>query len=147
MQFYAFTNYTAVDAPVIHAVALQNNTTGIDVGTGCNKRHVTGPMILIPMKTLPKIANQYGFSGYLYHYVPWQSVFANVKITVQGAWGDSRTKRLNLTQAVELILPSAPPRPLPARQTVWAYNKTSTVGNAGPYPYYYYNPAFAYIFK
>ena len=63
-------------------------------------------------------------------------------------WNDeSAAHEHRLTQARQLILPSGAPKPLPARQTVWAYNRTSTVGNAGPYPYYYYNPAFAYTSK
>ncbi len=85
-------------------------------------------------------------AGYLYQFVPWQPTFAGRKLTVQGAWADSSTKKLNLTQARELTLPGGPPKPLPERQVVWYYNKTRTTGN-GPYPYYYYNPAFAYTHK
>ncbi len=144
LQFYAASYYTAPGAPVFHAVGFQSDTAGVNLNTGCNKLHIKGPMILIPMMTLPKKIYSYGYSGILYQFVPWQPGLAGRKLTVQAAWADSQTKRLNLTQANELTLPASAPKPLPERLMVLAYRNSSTIANFTPRPQYFYNPAFAY---
>ena len=148
VYFYSYSYYTAYDAPVIHAYGFTTNDTGIDVGTGCNKLHMTGPIVLSPRITMPKQYSTSGYSGYPFFLFPWDVGFANLKVIGQAAWDDSVTGKFNLTQAYERTLPGAPPpKEFAKRDSIFAY-KTSTgipaSAQYGPYPYYYANPAFCY---
>jgi hypothetical protein len=143
LYYYHISYYTGYENPVIHGLAVQNSVPGVDVGTGCNKLHLVGPMVLAPTVTMPASYTTSGYSAYRYNWIPWQPAFANVKLTVQAAWSDSSTNRFALSQAREAKLPSGLPGPAPARLAVYNYNKTSATGN-GPYTTYVYNPAFCY---
>jgi len=146
---YTYSYYTAYEAPVIHAVSLKAHETGVDMGTGCNKLHVTAPMYLFPRMTFPKSANGSGYTGYRYYFIPWDASLANVTTVWQGAWDDSVTGAFNLTQAREFITPGGPPKAASAKIHTYQYNPTGTPGN-GPYggsSYYYMNPAWRYSAK
>jgi hypothetical protein len=140
---YFYSYYTGYENPVIHGLALSNNTAGVDLGTGCNKLHLVAPIVAVPRVTMPSSYSTSGYSGYKFSWIKWQNGFASVKVTVQAAWADSSTNAFALSQAVENTLPSGPPGPAPMRMAIYNYNKTSATGS-GPYNYYYMNPAFCY---
>ncbi|MHC4899876.1 MAG: hypothetical protein ACYTGW_22520 [Planctomycetota bacterium] len=145
LRFYQYSYYTAFDAPVLHGITFENDPAGVDMGTGCNKLHVKGPMVVVPMTTFPSQINNSGYTGYAETFVPWEPGLANLKATVQGAWTDSKTSAFNLTQAAEVTLPPAAPVPLPKRMANYNYNGTSTTGSTTSS--YVYNPVFAYTTK
>jgi len=143
LYYYHISYYTGYENPVIHALAVANSATGTDVGTGCNKLHLVGPMLLFPRVTMPASYSTSGYSGYRFNLLKWDKAMAGLKLTVQAAWSDSSTSRFALSQAREATLPSGLPGPAPQRLAIYNYSKTSTTG-FGPYNYYYMNPAFAY---
>jgi len=147
LLFYHYSYYTAPEAPVIHGLSFATDDTGIDLGTGCNKLHLKGPMILQPVMTMPRAYSIYGYSEYRLEFIPWDSSMANLKITAQAAWTDSVTKKFNLTQAHEATLPSGLPQPAPKRMHTYQYQSPSAATGYGPYNYYYMNPAMAYTTK
>ncbi len=143
LYYYHISYYTGYENPVIHALAVANNTTGADVGTGCNKLHLVGPLLLFPTVTMPSSYSTSGYSAYRFNLLKWEQAMSGLKLTVQAAWSDSSTSRFALSQAAEATLPPGLPSPAPKRMAIYNYTKTSTTG-FGPYNYYYMNPAFAY---
>jgi len=121
--------------------------TGVDLGTGCNRLHLKGPMILRPMMTMPRSYSTSGQSEYRQEFIPWVAAMANLKITSQGAWTDSVTNRFSLTQAREMTLPAGLPKPAPKRMHTYQYSSSTATTGRGPYNNYYYNPAMAYTTK
>jgi len=147
LLFYTYSYYTAFEAPVIHGIAFSTNNTGVDLGTGCNKLHLQGPMILRPTMTMPSTYSTSAFSAYRLEFIPWVSAMANLTIVAQGAWTDSVTNRFALTQAREAILPASLPQPAPKRIHTYQYSSPTASTGFGPYNYYYMNPALAYTAK
>ncbi len=147
LVFYHYSYYTATDAPVIHGLAFATNNNGVDLGTGCNKFHLSGPVLLRPTMTMPRTYNANGFSAYRQEFIPWVSAMANLTLAAQGAWTDSVTNRFNLTQAIEATLPAGLPNPAPKRMHTYQYQGPTLTTGYGPYNYYYMNPALAYTTK
>jgi hypothetical protein len=147
VYFYTVSYYTAFDAPVIHGLSFATNDTGVDIGTGCNKLHLSGPVILRPTVTMPRSYSSSGYSAYRQEFIPWDPAMANLKVTVQGAWTDSVTSQLGLTQAREATLPASLPKPAPKRMNLYQYSSPTAATGYGPYNYYYMNPAMAYTTK
>jgi len=143
LLFYTYSYYTGYENPVIHGIAFANDTTGLDLGTGCNKLHLKGPILLRPRTTMPSAYSTSGYSGYRFDLIKWTKAMAGLQVTVQAAWSDSSTNNFALSQARQATLPSSLPGPAPQRLAIYNYNKTSTTG-FGPYTTYVYNPAFAY---
>jgi len=147
LYMYHYSYYTAFEAPVIHAIAFAADNTGVDLGTGCNKLHLKGPMILRTRQTMPRTYSTSAISEYQLEFIPWVSAMANLTLVVQGAWTDSVTNRFALTQALEATLPAAMPSPAPKRNHIYQYQSPTAATGYGPYNYYYMNPALAYTTK
>jgi hypothetical protein len=144
LLIYSYSYYTAYNAPVIHAWGFQTNTTGINLGTGCNNMHALGPYVMQTFIVPPKTVNTSAYSGYRYNLVPWNNALANLKICMQGAWSDSVTGKLALSQAREVTLPaSGPPTTVPERSGMYSY---ATNGPYGPYSTYPYNPPYRWTY-
>ena len=132
LVFQHYSYYTAPKATVIHALGLAGTTAGVNVGAKCNKLYVdlSKPNILMPFRTLNNTSGQSGTMGWL---LPWNSAFANATVYMQGAWSDSQSKQLALTQAIQVTLPNGvPAAELPEFTSVYRYDTTSTTG-FGPY--------------
>jgi hypothetical protein len=146
LVFYHYSYYTAQEAPVIHAMGFNTVTAGVDVGTGCNKFHISGPMFLFPMATPPASVQASAYTGYRLNFIPWEKSLANVTAIMQGVWTDSKTNKLQLTQAREFTTPAGFPGPPPKRNQTYHSTRTNATG-FGPYNIYWANPAFAYGLK
>ena len=147
VRFYSYSYYTAFHAPVIHAYGFQTDQTGFDLGTGCNRLHINGRVVLVPLRTLPKAVDGTGYSGLVDFLFPWDVGFANVKVICQAAWDDSASGRFALTQAREITLPVAPPPSvIAARAMTYALPAGSgyPAAGLGPFPTADANPAFCY---
>jgi hypothetical protein len=141
MRFYSQSYYTAPGAPVIHAYAVQVDVAGLDLGTGCNKLHVKGPLFLVMGYTNPAANSTNGYSGYYETFVPFLNVFRGLDMIGQAAWADSKSGALNLSWAHHIKLPD--PQPAPKRSATYHYIGTNTTG-FGPYTNYPYSPAVCY---
>jgi hypothetical protein len=141
LVMYSSSYFTAPNAPVLHAWGFGTNAIGVDIGTGCNRLHINGPMFLQSFMVAPASVYNNGYSGYSPLAWPWLSAFANLKVTMQAAWTDSTTGGLGLTQAREATLPaSAPPVRAALRSAIFSYNGGSALG-----PWLYEaNPALRY---
>lgn len=141
----SYSYYTAPNAPVMHAWGFQTNKAGLDIGTGCNRLHISGPMLVHTHMVPPKSVNRSGYSGYKYFVTPWSANMANFKLTMQAAWVDSKSGMMNLSQARELTLPAAAPQSaVAARSAIYQRSGSATV--SGPYGTYSYNPALRYAY-
>ncbi|MCB9869944.1 MAG: hypothetical protein H6837_08815 [Planctomycetes bacterium] len=143
LVMYSVSYYTRPSAPAVHAWGFSTNQTGVDIGTGCNRLHINGPMLLQFFMTPPLSAQSNSYSGYRYLVWPWQTAFAGFKVVGQAAWTDSVSGSLNLSQASENTLPSPPPNGEVRRSATILYPGSSTP--IGPYPYYYANPVMRYL--
>ncbi len=146
LRFFSYSYGAGYENPVIHAVAFKTNVAGLNLQTGCNKLHVKGPMLLIPLKTFPKWINANGYTGQFFIDAPWQAAFGSTLMIVQAAWADSVTGRFALSQAHQFNLPLTAPQQLPRRSYTFHYNKASSTG-FGPFREYFYSPALALIHK
>jgi len=147
LYFYHVSYYTGYENPVIHGLAFANDTTGLDLGTGCNKLHLKGPMLLFPRVTMPSTYSSSGYSGYQFRLVPWIAAMSGLQVTVQAAWADSSTNRFALSQGRQATLPSGLPGPAPQRIHTYQYQSPTATTGFGPYNYYYMNPATAWETK
>lgn len=143
--FYHYSYYTGFNNPVIHALALKSDMTGVDLGTGCYKLHVMAPLALVPMVTLPASVNTSGYSGYRLRFIPWKNSLAGITITGQAAWNDSATNQFKLTRAYErTTAPVVLPPTAEKRVQLYAYSSPTATTAQGLSGSYTYNPAFAY---
>jgi hypothetical protein len=120
LVFSHYSYYTAPGAPVIQALGLGGNRTGVNIGAGCNPLYVdlSKPAVLMTFQTLPP----YGYSGLMGWAVPWQSALAGRELWLQGAWQDSTTKAFSLTSATRITLPTRlPPDALTGLKGVYDY--------------------------
>ena len=134
--------YTAPnDAPLIWALGIAGSTTGINIGARCHKLYVdfSKPVVLIPLRTLKNSTTAY--SGSLSLLVPFSPLLGGLKVGVQGAWSDSKTKAFSLTAAQHVTLPaSLPPETGPLRKASFGYSVTATLANFSPSTFYLYSP-------
>ena len=129
-------------------LAFQTDAKGVDLGTGCNKLHLKGPMVMIPRVTYPQSVNGSGYTPYTYNLLPWTSAMANMTVTIQAAWTDSKTGNFALSQARENVLPGGQlPASFAKRAAVSGSNQTRTTGSLYGSTAYYGNPAAAYTYK
>ncbi|MCA8957236.1 MAG: hypothetical protein KDC87_14265, partial [Planctomycetes bacterium] len=127
--FYHYSYYTGYENPTIHAIAFAKNDTGVDLNTGCNRLHLVGPMVMVPMVTFPKSVNTSGYTGYFFQLIPWSASLANLELAFQGGWHETQYNKLALTQAYYLKLPAAaPPQNNAKRANCDTYNSTNTTG-------------------
>ncbi|MCA8954772.1 MAG: hypothetical protein KDC87_01790 [Planctomycetes bacterium] len=144
--FYHYSYYTGYENPIIHAIAFAKNDTGVNLNTGCNNLHLVGPMVTIPMVTFDKASNTSGYTGYYFQLIPWSSSMANLSFTMQGAWTETSSNRLALTQAYNVTLPAAgPPLKNAKRASCDYYNNTNATGTYSTS--YIYNPVFCYTYN
>jgi hypothetical protein len=105
-------SYTKADAqasaaPVIHAWGINTAKPCIDLGTGGNKLHIGNIVLMQTFMVPPRSVSSIAFSGYSPYIVfPWDKQANGFRVTAQGAWLDSQTGRLNLSQAAEMTLPT-----------------------------------------
>ena len=129
LYFYHYSYYTAPHAPVIHALGLGGHANGINIGAGCNKLYVdfSKPVVMIPFTTIKgSTSSASGTMGYL---MPWNNALARKELWLQGAWADSQTGQLSLTEASHVTLPDGlPPAELPRRKAMYAYPSTAATG-------------------
>ncbi len=90
------TYYTSTRSPVIYALGVAGNATGLNLGAGCNLFHIdsTKPMYIVPLAT-PNNKTAYAS---LTAKTPRQSWMK--EIWAQAGWADSKTQSLKLTHAV-----------------------------------------------
>ncbi|MCA8955458.1 MAG: hypothetical protein KDC87_05255 [Planctomycetes bacterium] len=144
LVIHSVSYYTAPERPVIHAWGFITNPTGVDLGTGCNKLHMQGPMMFQRHVVPPLAVSSTAYSGYDYLVLDWQPLVSGLKMICQAAWDDSKTNAFNLTQAREMELPASPPVDTIARRgMIYTYGSFAT---QGPYGDYFYNPGFRYSY-
>ena len=130
LQFRHLSMWTAPRALVVHAIGLDGNRTGVDVGARCQRLYVdfSKPVVLLNMWT--------GAGGEIVRYwsVPWQPVLADLALYVQAAWVDSRNGAFSLTGASKVTLPSRLPSRVPPRfRSIYRpHNLAATIG-LGPW--------------
>ena len=96
--------------------------------------HPASIFMMVSGKTNPQIISTNGWTGYFEIIADWDKALAGFEYTVQGAWADSVTGKLNLSQARNVTLPAPEPQPKVACCYAYATYKY------GPYNTYYYNP-------
>jgi len=129
---------TALNAPVIHAVGLAGGLPGINLGAKCNNLHVdlTRPWVAAAHTAGPRFAG----TPVTRHTVKWTNSLSHLKLYIQGAWTDSQSSAFALTQAMEMILPGAPPpAQLPRQKTLYARFANATNAEGAPF-YSGHNP-------
>jgi hypothetical protein len=128
---------TAPNKPAIHGWGFATNEFGLGMGTGCNRLHISGAMVLFYVT-----ASAGGVSGTRDLVMPWLAAYGNAKLTMQGAWSDSKTGRIGLTQGVVLRLPGhAPPNRLALRSSIL---ESDIVRVQGPFTRGSHNPGLRY---
>ena len=101
LQFMLESWFTALKSPVVHAIGLGGNRTGVDVGARCQRLYVDlgKPVVfVIRLGPFPRMSWT----------VPWQPVLANLGLYAQAAWADSQGGAFSLTVASKVTLPSGP---------------------------------------
>jgi hypothetical protein len=89
------TQYTSKSSPVLHLIGVQGNAKGLNIGAGCNYLYMD---VTVPMAILVQPAPNNGFGlATTSLKTPKQSWMK--EIWVQGAWIESKSKKLMLTKA------------------------------------------------
>jgi len=153
IRLYSVSYYTAPNAPVIHAWGLPAPGGGINIGTGCNNLHLGQVLFMTTFMTLPLAINTSVPAYSPYVTLPLLPAAASLNIMCQGAWADSKTGKLNLTQATGVTIPDmnfsgSPPKRHTVRQYQYSatsgWRPTTTTGYS--YANYYYCPGFRYAY-
>ena len=123
---------TALSAPVIHGVGLALHRPGVDLGAKCNKLHIDFRQPW--MAEFRTAGARFGGTPWTRRTVNWTSSLSHFTFYVQGAWTDSVTKQLALTNAVVITLPIAPPpASLPRQKALYSRFADLSVAEAGPF--------------
>ena len=95
LGIHVLTQYTSKSSPVLHLIGVRGNPKGLAIGAGCHYLYMDPT---VPMAILAQPAPNNGFglatSSLQTPRQTWMS-----EIWVQGAWLESKTKTLMLTQA------------------------------------------------
>jgi hypothetical protein len=137
--------YTAPNAPVIHAIGVAGNSTGISVPADCNKLYVDlrQPWSAYFLKTTVKRGVAISPSTIVtMHWIPSLS---GLEFWGQSAWTNSKTGNFALSQAGRLIVPARQPiMTLPNRLSTLAVSTTATVADIAPTTMFQILPAIFY---
>jgi len=139
MQVNHYSYYTAPNSPVVQAIGVGGSSNGVNVGARCNRLYVdlNKPTVLLNMTA----TGSTGYSGLVTWSMPWQPAFNNLKIYIQSAWADSKTRALSLSTAVLLTLPNgAPPTFLPRYKSMFSADPNSANASVEPATTGYYFP-------
>lgn len=119
-------------APVIHAFGVIANPAGVDLNTGCNRLHISGPIYTVPYQTQPLSRDPRGASDLQTLTFPWSKALAGLTLVMQAAWADSGSGAIGLTQASTAILPQDfSPATIPSRRATYAVGSSSAVAPNG----------------
>ncbi len=91
-------------APVLHALALQGNSSGIDLGA-CNK------LFIQPLILQSSISDAQGFSQWSLGSAEYQPSYVGLEFWAQSAWEDSLNSALRLSPATRSSIPPRPEEP------------------------------------
>ena len=134
--------FTAERAPVVHAIGLGGNRTGVDIGARCQRLYVdfNKPVILV----FPA-GSSFVFKSWT---VPWRPAMADRELYVQAAWADSRTGAFSLAVASKVTLPSGlPPTASPQFSAIYTQNPAGVYGDFSPAPDSRFLPITRYTVK
>ena len=120
---------TAPNSTVIHAIGFGLNSQGLDIGARCNKLFIdfSKPVFLQTMKT-----DSFGITPFQQILTPWRSEFANLELTLQGGWADSKRGEFSLTSAVHVTLPEGIEKSRFKVQYAPGVNPANSIVNASP---------------
>jgi len=116
-------NSTAPLSSVLHAIGVTGDQKGLWVGA-CNRLHMT------PVLIRSLFADGSGHARWSVS-ATYQSQLVNVPLWFQGAWTNSKTKGLELTNAVALRVPIQPPA-TQQRRALWAFSASATASASPP---------------
>lgn len=107
--FYTRVLNMSFSTPVIHAISLRADPIGVDLGTGCHRLHLRGPILGSLHRSAPSshVYTSESHSDILQR--DWSQACSDLEVVGQGAWIDTVTGRLALTAAEHIRLPSAKP--------------------------------------
>ena len=111
--------FTALNAPVIHALGLGGLGGGVNIGARCNALYVdfNKPVALVHLKT----QGQHAYSAVTWT-TPLHKALVSQEIYLQAAWADSKTQGLGLSMATKLTLPaSLPATVIPRYKTILSF--------------------------
>jgi len=141
-----YSYYTAPNQPVLQAIGVGGSSNGVAIGARCNPLYVDlgKPAALLNMMA----TGNNGYSGLVTWSMPWQQGFNSVRIYIQSAWADSKTRALSLSTAVRLTLPDgAPPTFLPRYKSLFSADPDSAKASVSPATTGYYFPYTLYRTK
>ena len=94
------TIYTSPVDPVIYGLSLTGSPTGVPIGAGCNRLHLSTPLILLP-QAAPR--NSTGSASVL---LKGTRQAGMKEFWAQAGWADSKSRQFKLTNAEKIGQPS-----------------------------------------
>lgn len=106
VEFAMFTHNTTASMPVAHVICLGGSATGVPfAGLTCNKLHLD---LSLPHDFGFPTAAGNGFASTAIR-VPFRPGLIGLPMWMQAGWEEPSTRRLLLTNAVRVLVPSQPP--------------------------------------